>query len=400
MTPDLLITRYIDGDLTPEEDSLLRRMIAEDSDVKAAFEAAVLIHIAMSCEDRTPVPADLTADTLARVDAIADAEADPLPGVLPVDGPAAPGGSVFTRGRAMALLAALLMVVPVAHRTVWQPARLWAPVAMDVSVPVTPERPARDVVGAPSPSRTAVPAASAQPSAVASDQNTASLAVNPDQPATVPGSQPVAASTPRTAPVRTAPEPSADGFMAPAPLPTPLAVVFGTHAGTGIGSGDARISNVSAISQSIGYVINDGLVMGLEVGALTFDESSETAMQVRASTARAGTAGRGGALSKLDPDPSIPDGSTTMRSTSVRTLTRYWGTVFGQVRVLRTGVADVDVRGGLGADEAGFTGYGRVTGRTQVQPWLSASVGGEVRTFASVGYGVVFSAVFGIQISP
>jgi len=182
------------------------------------------------------------------------------------------------------------------------------------------------------------------------------------------------------------------------PSPTVTAMVFGTYAGTALGGTNSAISNASVVSQSIGYVVGDGTIFGLEIGALQYDERSETAMQVRQSGGR--TSVRGGSLSKLETQPTVPETPTTVRNSMVTSSTRIWGSVFAQHRILRTSFADIDVRGGLGADEAGFTGYGRVTGRTQLQTWLSASVGGEVRTFGGTGYGMIFSAIVGIQINP
>lgn len=405
MTPDLLITRYIDGDLTPDEDDLLRRMIADDPDVKGAFEASVLLHIAMSCEDRTPVPADLTADTLARIDAIAEDEDRRAIAAMPPAEPEPPVRSSGIRGRSMALLAMILfMAVPVVETV----QHLTLVPSVDAAAIAPPELPTPRASGIRqnAPRRTA--SMLTQAASTNGTMGTSADAADAQNPAAVAHHTPPADAALATvtadrgphADVRQNDEPTVSMPSVPAlPSPTVTAMVFGTYAGTALGGTNSAISNASVMSQSIGYVVGDGTIFGLEIGALQFDERSETAMQVRTPGGRTSVRG-GGALSKLENEPTVPETPTTVRNSMITSSTRIWGSVFAQHRILRTSFADIDVRGGVGADEAGFTGYGRVTGRTQLQTWLSASVGGEVRTFGGVGYGMIFSAIVGIQINP
>ncbi|RPI68378.1 MAG: hypothetical protein EHM43_05095, partial [Ignavibacteriae bacterium] len=107
-----LITAYLDGELTPEQDRELRQNLAADPSAREAFDAAVLIHIALRCEDRTLPPPDLRASVFEAVDAIATEESR-LAGTT----------GVATRpirlgNRTTTLLACLLLVfsVPVADR--------------------------------------------------------------------------------------------------------------------------------------------------------------------------------------------------------------------------------------------------------------------------------------------
>ena len=65
MIPDVLISKYLDGDLSLEEDVEFRAMLAADPNAREAFDSAVLLHIAMRCEDVTTVPSDVEESVLA-----------------------------------------------------------------------------------------------------------------------------------------------------------------------------------------------------------------------------------------------------------------------------------------------------------------------------------------------
>ena len=74
MIIEQLISNYLDGDLTPEQDQELRELVAADPAARKLFDEAVLVHIAMRCEDETEVPDDLRADVFSQLDAIAQEE--------------------------------------------------------------------------------------------------------------------------------------------------------------------------------------------------------------------------------------------------------------------------------------------------------------------------------------
>jgi hypothetical protein len=69
MIPDVLISKYLDGELSLEEDIQFRAMLGSDPEAREAFDAAVLLHIAMRCEDDTTVPVDVEERVLAFIDA-------------------------------------------------------------------------------------------------------------------------------------------------------------------------------------------------------------------------------------------------------------------------------------------------------------------------------------------
>jgi hypothetical protein len=64
MNLELLISKYLDGDLTPEEDQLLRKIISEEPLAREEFEGAALLHVEMQQDAESIVPpADLVSQT-------------------------------------------------------------------------------------------------------------------------------------------------------------------------------------------------------------------------------------------------------------------------------------------------------------------------------------------------
>ncbi|MFN8358476.1 MAG: hypothetical protein U0264_01050 [Candidatus Kapaibacterium sp.] len=64
MNHNLLISKYLDGDLSVEEDNELRRLLSENSDIKEEFDAATMLHF-MFKEDAESIqiPFELLAET-------------------------------------------------------------------------------------------------------------------------------------------------------------------------------------------------------------------------------------------------------------------------------------------------------------------------------------------------
>lgn len=64
MSPEKLILKYIDGELNPAEDELLRKFIRDDSDAKELFDSYVELHASMQEDARTiTVPQNLFDET-------------------------------------------------------------------------------------------------------------------------------------------------------------------------------------------------------------------------------------------------------------------------------------------------------------------------------------------------
>lgn len=67
MILDYLISKYLDGDLSAEEDAQLRDLVASDPLSRAAFEEAALLHVAMATDEAPEVPEDLDIATHRRM---------------------------------------------------------------------------------------------------------------------------------------------------------------------------------------------------------------------------------------------------------------------------------------------------------------------------------------------
>lgn len=68
MNLNLLISKYVDGDLTVEEDQLLRRLLSEQPAAKEAFDAATVLHFTMLEDaDSVEMPHDLLLETEAKI---------------------------------------------------------------------------------------------------------------------------------------------------------------------------------------------------------------------------------------------------------------------------------------------------------------------------------------------
>lgn len=66
MNLNLLISKYVDGDLTIEEDQLLRCLLSEDSAAKEAFDTATALHLTMlEDDDSIGIPNDFLLETEA-----------------------------------------------------------------------------------------------------------------------------------------------------------------------------------------------------------------------------------------------------------------------------------------------------------------------------------------------
>lgn len=64
MNLELLISKYLDGDLTPEEDRLLRKILSEEPSARDEFDSAALLHVEMQNDAESIVPpADLVSET-------------------------------------------------------------------------------------------------------------------------------------------------------------------------------------------------------------------------------------------------------------------------------------------------------------------------------------------------
>lgn len=394
MIPDILVSKYLDGDLSIEEDKELRKRISEDPAAKEAFDAAILIHIAMSCADPIEVPDDTREDTLAAVFARIDSAA-----AAPLRPSGGGGGFRMQRLMASLVVGLFALTIPVAdvmmHIAGHAAQANVAAVIDDTqggSVESVPVRRLGRHAGA-----TQVSAPATETDRVSADLSAVergSMETTESSTAAVP---PIA-SLFSDMPSGQIHQPEPRRANVDEPPPPPLAVVLGTYVGTGFGGSEPTVSNAQIISQSVGFGVGEGLVVGLEFGSISYANDVVTTANIRRVEPGAIWTGRvpgeSGRPSKLDPAPTGEFDRGTITTTS--TVSRLWGTAFVQKSLVRSGVGELLVRGGVGVDDLGLIGYGRVTGQVQLQKWVSLSVGAEARTMQ----GILFNAVVGLQITP
>jgi len=67
MILDYLISKYLDGELSHEEDQRLRNLVAADPLARQAYESAAMLHVSMATEPDADVPRDVDEGTLQLV---------------------------------------------------------------------------------------------------------------------------------------------------------------------------------------------------------------------------------------------------------------------------------------------------------------------------------------------
>ncbi|MBC8124973.1 MAG: hypothetical protein H7X70_04500 [Candidatus Kapabacteria bacterium] len=385
MIPDILVSKYLDGDLTIDEDVELRKQLSEDPSAKEAFDAAILIHIAMSCADPIEVPENARRDTLAAVFARIESAAA---------APTSSGVNSVRSARILKPLAAviallLIMCAPVGDLFIGNG-------VLDESLVETIEaaQPGSQHFSIKR-TRIIVEEAPVAPEYV----NEVADAGN-NLPIVQSNGLTNEESTPATLAVA---DPSFDPSWTEPPAVIGPAVVLGTFFGSGIGGSDGSMTNTTIISQSLGYKVGESTIIGFEFGSLSYASTSTTTANVSPRDPSAAIVRRtnGGESGPTKLEPTVPtNGSLRDTMTSTSTNTRFWGVAFVQQSLLRSGFAEVHVRGGLGVDEVGVMGFGRLTGQVRLQKWVSLSIGAEARSVDIQSFGILLSAVAGIQITP
>lgn len=398
MIPDILVSKYLDGDLSIEEDVELRKRISEDPSAKEAFDAAILIHIAMSCADPIEVPRDVREDTLSVVFARIEASAKTIE-----VGRVRKGASVV-RPMISGLALLLMAVIPFGD--------LFAPRNIDVSG----NRAVRPSHGVPTQRGVVEAPLSVELAASVSENTTGPLPVphtNDLEPVVDPSIN-VTKNTASSIPEPMQSDPVGDLPPWVGEIVSPgLAVILGTYVGTGIGSSNASLSNTAIFAQSIGYQVGENTIVGLEFGSISYENAVSTTANVGNLDPSFVSGSRvnqeGGQASKLLPAP--PSTYTKVSMSTSQANTRLWGTAFLQQSLLRTEYGELHVKAGIGVDEVGLMGFGRISGQMRIQSWLAILIGAEARSFSSTtqpsdgfatrsSVGFLISGVAGIQITP
>lgn len=418
MILDHLISNYLDGDLTPEEDVELRRQLAADPGARETFDAAVLLHIAMRCEDDVPVPDfDRERTRLAvheRIAGDAARRASAAPTATSLRRVAGP-----SIRRAASLVASIML--------------LWVPVK-DILRPVPTLMPVAEILSPASASDRSLGTSRDRQSGsgsidqamalpAAADGGQSSHAEGAFAP-TEESSDAVAANdiTLRmrllTTSDMTSNAPAAESRERTSAVVAPTSttsIMLSTYYAQGAAADGRASGSVTQIAQSIGYGVSDRAHIGIEVGQMRYDVA-----MTYASTS--GPAASSAAAMVVDQQPTPDDGLGKLPSVvnpgssltpttlqGVEQTSQIWGAAFYQHEILRTDIVAVRGRLGAGAAQDGLLSYMRVQAETRLTGGIALSLGTEARlapfrTGAVSGmstsstYGAVFSLLYGVRI--
>lgn len=404
-----LISAYLDGELTPEQDKELRESLASDPTAREAFDAAVLIHIGLRCEDRTMPPADLRRSVFDAIDVIA-AEEEHHAATIGVSKRPIKVGS-----RSASVLAAVFLVlcVPVADLVMFRP------VAHDVvqtvePVSVVPTVAKKDRVIKQQAERTTemndrhVDVATVDGDAEQRFELDAAVAdasspFTPEVPlSSIFGG--AIASTNQWAPSETTNQ------MVEQVLP----VYITTSYAAGMASSIPGADEIRQFSASLAYGVSEQTKVGLEIGSTSYSMTRDMTVLsghpagtgAFASAKPAGATGGSGKLSSPEPSNADYEPSTMTIQTQE---TQFWGTAFIEHKLFTLNAISISGRLGAGIAEDGMVGYGRLAGEWKVGGPLSIVAGAETRampfrTGGSPGsntaatYGAIVTALTGVNI--
>ena len=427
MMLEQLITAYLDGELTPEQDRELRDLVRNDVAAREAFESSVLIHITMRWEDRTEVPKDLRAPIFDAVEAMAH-DAPKIKAPANNGGKRAAGSkrsSITPKAlrSALTVMAAFLVLwLPVSesYLTDSDPSRfsLIVPEAVPTSSAITNSATQQVVTAVDLPS-TEQHQPTQELMATLRDDRTA---VVDDRPAgmQVPtvgsffsySDSPLAdAAVKETYVDHAKPSPpdraEEDEFMVES---TPIMVA--TSYAAGLSSSVEGASDVRQIAASIGYGFSDVDAFGLEIGSTSYTLNSTSSMTVspgNAASTAADPSGDRGVSGKLSSPEPVSGTYQTYDFTTTRQETSFWGSAFYERKLMRISTISVTGRAGAGVAEYGLLGYGRLVGEWTISGGLSVVVGAEARAMpfrvgsidgqsTSTSYGTILTALTGLYL--
>lgn len=411
MIPDVLISKYLDSELSIEEDIEFRAMLAADPEAREAFDTAVLLHIAMRCEDDTTVPADVEARVLAFIDsAPMYARNAQVPHFTSsVRGLKARG---VRAGRVMATAGLLLVLaLPLGDQFL----NLQGGLVQSERIEST-DRATSQI--------TSVNPIIANNAPVITDERTLDVVIVEDAHADASDDQRAQFVAP-----------SLHSLFASSDLPI-SAVASGTAAKSKImlvddPSIDVLVTTsfsqsvtsptagaVTTVAAGIGYAVASNTFVGMELGSTQYTRTNETTGLVSDNGASAitvvpiATSARtdeSGQLAKVTLESNTSPRYRTEVHTSLNPEGTLWGAAFVQHSVLKTGILSLNGRLGAGVGEDGMLTYGRMQAECNLFSGVSLTVGAEARyspfRTGVVGgqpmaraYGTVISALYGLQV--
>jgi hypothetical protein len=426
MTLNDLLSRYLDGELTHDEDAVLRQMLASDPQAREAFDTAVLLHVHMQCEPAEP-PCPTLWDSIEAATVAQPLRASTMGLQRPIS---------RSKRRLVAVaytLAALLCVAPV-HHMMFNLNDTMAgglPELQTIDGNQQSETRAGNLNGVQAPSTAATPpsvkvvedlSADGMAGAVQDgdfEKSTIVIVaemldtqpeqiheVEPQQTPTLRsflgssnmGSQPngqtnwAAISEPSS--TRDVAESSNTSESVSQRAPVHVEASYNTSVSTSA----SHITNVQQVSQSTGFVLASSTVVGIEVGVTSYtlaysgnvETTSESAAAGRRSTENVSdyqqTIGTNepsnsfvvpSAKLAMVPQQSIATGTQMVRGS--RAIQQLWGSAFAQFPLLELANVDILARAGVGLGEDGVTSYSRLTAEYALAKGVGLLLGAEAR---------------------
>ncbi|MES2767046.1 MAG: hypothetical protein V4642_14320 [Bacteroidota bacterium] len=448
MNLELLISKYLDGDLTPEEDILLRKILSEEPQARGEFDGAALLHVEMQQDaDSIIPPADLVSQTedliLMKImnHSIQDS-GRPVSFLKHI----VRRRIVNVFSMALVLLAFTIPFKDGSLNSFGDSATLLKGVDSQIEVNVLKGSSFKNEGNSRSFKRNSGSSAARNFSALSfkNESFKSSESVQPEYSASTMTNDPIGANI---ADASSMPAPNAIATITEAirnssvpvqrnsmlsqynndgnslkdgnyPMPGEKSskdeVQVSTFLATNIlKNAHAAESAIASISQSVSYGINSENRVGVEMGytAYTYEGSSVRSVQ--------SSVGNGGGVVILSvegndqPQPPTGDNSKTatkptwsqMEMPYVDQGRMYWGAAFYERQVVRRGNASLHGRLGLGGSGEGGVAYGRVFGKYDLLSAISFTMGAESRAVvknpASVEkpeVSAALSIMYGLQI--
>lgn len=433
MLVEQLISAYLDGDLTPEQDQLLRAHVSANPAAREAFDAAVLLHISMCCEDSTEVPSDLRSRLFGVIDASAD-KTSASEFQQPIT------RAVRKVGASVVML--MLLCLPITDRYFdsnvlrdranLSDAKNITPDAgypADVSWRMlsTGHEGATNLDSSRSLADFVTGLDQDVEMQIADNHNAAEP--HADQSVEKPTiklptlncyfSQPTSVVSFKQGQESIIPSAQQGGVVQRTPI-----TVSSVYA-AGLNSGTSGATNITQVAASIGYEMSEEDFVGLEIGATSYSiqqtstllrgEPGRALLTTQESTDVSIPSQTAIVQAPLEPPPKIasPDQITEHYSTTrFLTITKQstaWGAAFYERRLITLSSLSLNARAAAGVGEDGVIGYGRIMGEWKVGGVVSLVIGSELRTMpfkigtgtntrSAINYNTILTGLTGVHV--
>lgn len=409
MNLDHLLSRYLDGELTPEEDKQLRDLVASSPEARAEFDAAVSLFI--HAREEAEHPSLSAAESSSIEDAIMMAALSSQASAVPV-ATAMTSLPSLSISLLSSLVVASLSLVPVSTgyrsgivggaESGSRPSVMTQPLLREAessaalassSVGVGDEKVVekRFEAAAPvRPSRADISNAARYTAQVAEQDNADDLTiyelyVEESDDSSVEQSPDLAMASfnsAMTAPVRSEADPALRLSPAVIPvIPESAPVDFGFVGGSMFASfSGGAMESSDFIAQTISYKLDDRNRIGIEIGWMQFSYRHNSTM-IRMAPSDA-PSNRSVAM-VITENPAIRPISSFFLSNAQRVSTdeALWGSLFYERGIPVNDLVEVSIRGGAGASNLGALGFARVGLTAHIHPSVALTAGVDGRSF-------------------